>query len=166
MPNSANLTQKCCLLTSLSSFVPYGSDTLRCLKEKLPPVPPVNQLNWLESPENLRLVFISYNTRKVISSFPTGSGVRIDGLWPQQLKEGISLSAGNTGLELLENLTKQFSSVNIFPYIFPLFFGAKLFWLMKRNGDICPIAIGCILSCLTAKVCLQSVSSLMEEEFV
>lgn len=79
------------------------------------------------------------------------------------------MTAGDVGLELLENLTQftnLFSSESVLAYIHLLFFGAKLFGLTKSNGDLHCIAVGYTLQWFTTKVChLSSVSNSLSMEF-
>jgi hypothetical protein len=93
-------------------------------------------------------------TRSIIS-FPPGSGAGPDGLRPQHLKDLISKSNGEEGSKLLTaltDLTNIILSGEIPRDICPLLFGASLVALEKKAGGIRPIAVGCTLRRLTAKV--------------
>ena len=50
---------------------------------------------------------------------------------------------------------------NVPEEVHPLFFGARLTALSKKNGGVRPIAVGCTLRCLVAKVVSGLVSAEM-----
>ena len=90
-----------------------------------------------------------------IMSFPNGLAGGPDGLRPQHLKYLISTSAGAGGPVLLRALTDL---VNIImkgdtpSSISSFFFGVSLIASEKKGGGVRPIAIGCTLRRLAAKV--------------
>ena len=92
---------------------------------------------------------------RAIRSFPNGSAGGPDGLRPQHLKDLISPSANAGGQSLLAALASFLELVlegKTPPSIRPYFFGASLIALEKKDGGVRPIAIGCTLRHLAAKV--------------
>ena len=80
-----------------------------------------------------------------IKSFPAGSSCGLDGLKPQHLKDMTGQSSGDVGQRLLSKLsefTNLCLSGDIPDIICPVFFGATLCALSKKNGGIRPIAVG------------------------
>ena len=89
-----------------------------------------------------------------------GSAGGPDGLRPQYLKDMISASANSGGEALIEALSSFISLIlsGQTPIaIRPYFFGASLIALEKKGGGIRPIAVGCTLRRLAAKVASNKV---------
>ena len=92
---------------------------------------------------------------QAIKSFPNRSTGRPDGLKPQHLKDLIATGAGGGCEALLRALVPFIELVlsgNTPVSIRPFFFGANLIALQKKDGGIWPIAVGCTLRRLAAKV--------------
>ena len=92
---------------------------------------------------------------RAIQSFPCGSAGGPDGLRPQHLKVMVSLSTHSGGTILVEALQSMISLILSGQpplSIRPFFFGAFLIALEKKGGGIRPIAVGCTLCRLAAKV--------------
>lgn len=92
---------------------------------------------------------------KCLQSFKNGSSSGIDGLSPQHLKDLTSKSAGDAGTKLLEQIRKFTEFIvneSVLDEIRPCFFGATLCALNKKHGGLRPIAVGCCLRRLAAKV--------------
>ena len=101
-----------------------------------------------------------------IKTFPNGSAGGPDGLRPQHLKDLTGSSAGDGGPTLLATLTAFVNLVLLggtSPSIRPYFFGASLTALEKKGGGIRPIAVGCTLRRLVAKVASASVREAMAD---
>jgi hypothetical protein len=103
---------------------------------------------------------MSKRLEKPINSFPAGSSPGLDSMRPQNLKDIISLSAGEAGQQALRALTKlcKFLLSGQLPSeICHLLYGASLCAVHKKDGGIRPIAIGNCLRRLTSKLaCFQS----------
>jgi hypothetical protein len=78
----------------------------------------------------------------------------MDGLRPQHLKDLISVQTGEAGHQLVTCLTEfanLFLAGGVPTSIQPIFCGASLCALNKKDGGIRPIAVGCTLRRLVAK---------------
>ena len=103
-----------------------------------------------------------------IKSFPAGSSCGLDGLKPQHLKDMTGQSSGVVGQRLISELsefTNLCLSGDIPEIISPVFFGATLCALSKKNGGIRHIAVGGTIRRLVAKtacriMCDRAVSKL------
>ena len=92
--------------------------------------------------------------------FPKGSAGGPDGLLPQHLKDLISNSARFGGKKLLAAVTaftNLMLSGNTPEQVRPLFFGATLTALNKKDGGVRPIAVGCTLRRMVANVASRTV---------
>ena len=100
-----------------------------------------------------------------ICSFPKGLPGSLDGLRPQHLLDLTSTSAGMGGeplctLTVLTNLI--LAGAGDFPSeVRPIFFGASLIALNKKGGVVRPIAVGCTLCRLIAKIASKVIMECM-----
>jgi hypothetical protein len=93
-----------------------------------------------------------------IKSFPNGSAGGLDGLRPQHLKELTNTQRGYTGEQLIDRLTCFTNLVlegRVAADIRPIFCGAFLYALSKKEGGIRPIAVGFTLRRLVARVAFR-----------
>ena len=146
-------------LSSDDTLAPDNDETLEVLGQKHPlaPVgcssPPVPEKDVAHVPIS------SDSVKTAILSFPAGSAGGPDGLKPGHLKNLIG--ATEAGNKLLVSLTKLVNFIlqeQIPADIRPIFFGANLFALSKKDGGIRPIAVGLTLRRLTTKVGLKPLS--------
>ena len=104
-----------------------------------------------------------------IKSFVPGSAGGPDGLRPQHLKDLISASAGDAGVRLLTRLT-EFSNLCLTGHVpadlQPVFCGASLCALNKKDGGIRPIPVGRTLRRLVAKAACKVVTTKMATQFL
>jgi len=104
-----------------------------------------------------------------IKSFAPGSAGGPDGLRPQHLKDLTSVSAGDAGHRLLKRLT-EFSNLcltgRVPAVVQPVFCGASLCALNKKDGGIRPIAVGSTLRRLIAKAACKAVMPKMAARFL
>ena len=139
---------------SEDTFAEPGDATYAALREKhlAPPLdssipPPPTQAGGLNVSEP--------EIVKAILSFPCGSAGGPDGLRPQHLKDMVSPrgdgAAGNL-VRSLATFTALVLSGEVPVSIRPFFFGANITALQKKDGRIRPIAVGCTLHRLLAKV--------------
>jgi hypothetical protein len=108
-------------------------------------------------PNHQNYSFSIGEVQMALKSFPNGSGSGPDGLRPQHLKDATSFSASDAGIALIDNLASLMNIIaetGVHSSIHTAFFGARLIALTKPNGDLRPIAIGCTLRRLCAKMVL------------
>ena len=101
-----------------------------------------------------------------VKTFPAGSAGGLDGLRPQHLKDMIGAQTGTTGqrlLTLLTEFTNLCLSGRVPMTVRPVFCGAKLCALSKKDGGIRPIAVGCTLRRLVAKAACSAVRDRVAE---
>ena len=154
------------LASSDDTLAAMNNSTFAALQDKHPSPHPDSVIPPLQA--DLQSHFISISVMKedivrAVRSFPNGSAGGPDGLRPQHLKDMISPSAVDCCQALLPALTSFVKLVlegRIPSSITPYFFGANLTALQKKDGGVRPIAVGCTLRRLAAKV---AGSKMMEE---
>ena len=141
--------------------------TLNALRTKHPPrKPATSDAAPLPDLENCTssLVVQERAIMDAIKSFPAGSSGGVDGLRPQHLKDMISVQNGDASVKLVARLT-EFTNLclsgKVPQSIPPIFCGASLSALNKKDGGIRPIAVGCTLRRLVAKTASKSVQEKM-----
>ena len=91
---------------------------------------------------------------RAIISFPSGSAGGPDRLRPQHLKDFLQ-TAGDEDSQFLQSLASFCALVmegRVPAIVRPFFFGAALVALEKKSGGVRPIAVGCTLHRLVAKI--------------
>ena len=150
------------LLSSAEGFAGRGEETITALQNKHPPSP--NDLNLPAAPgADLPppLVVTKEQVEAAITSFPTGSVAGPDGIRPANLKSLVGCPEA-VGIQLLEAITKFTNMIvrgETPDFASPLFFGATLSALAKKDGGVCPIAVGNIFRRLAAKAALKPLST-------
>ena len=145
------------LACSDDSMAKVNEDTLSALQAKHPsphpasnPPTPPSLSQHTATPIYATPEMVAY----AIHSFPTGSSGGPDGLLPQHLKDILNPPSGATA-PFLSSLSAFVSHVlngsTPIP-LRPLFFGARLVALTKKDGGVRPIAVGSTLRRLVAKV--------------
>ena len=152
-------------------MAPHDVKTLETLRLKHPPKKPPSSDAFPLSDENIvhpPLIVQESAIIEAIKSFPAGSAGGIDGLRPQHLKDLIGQN-GEAALKLVNCLT-EFSNVclagQVPQSICPIFFGASLCALNKKDGGLRPIAVGCTLRRLVAKTASRLVLDKMAAKMV
>ena len=152
------------LAASDDTLAPRNDETVAALRlkhppraaslEGTPPPPPP------PSSSSSCLAVQQSDVIEAIKSFSAGSAGGIDGLRPQHLKDLISVHSGEPGQRLVSRLA-DFANVclagRVPSSIRPVFCGASLCALVKKDGGIRPIAVGCTLRRLVAKVACRAV---------
>ena len=154
------------ILSSSASLVAPNQDSLSIMKKKHPPRHP--EESCPPAPDHHGYTFGIREVQKALQSFPCGSGSGPDGLRPQHLKDATSFSANDAGVALLGNLTALMNLIaesGVHNSVQATFFGARLIALTKPNGDLRPIAIGCTMRRLCAKMVLVPNSSQTTQHF-
>lgn len=131
----------------------------RAVSANLPPTPTNDSC----------LVLQQTNILEAIKSFMPGSASGPDGLRPQHLKDLTSVSAGEAGQRLLYRLT-EFTNLclsgRVPTVVQPVFCGATLCAINKKDGGVRPIAVGNTLRRLIAKAACKAVSAKMATELL
>lgn len=95
-----------------------------------------------------------------IRHFPISSSGGIDGLRPRHLKDLISFTCGESASKLTSAASKLVNVIRsgkICQELPPIFYGAALIALAKKNGDVRPIAIGLTWRRLAGKIACFSI---------
>ena len=148
------------LACSEDTIADMSNATLSALQQKHPTPHPDSCIPPLPQDSVAHTVSVSVEeVAKAIRSFPNGSAGGPDGLRPQHLKDMVGPSTAGGGHALLSALTSFLSLVlagRTPPSFRPYFFGANLIALQK-DGGVRPIAVGCTLHRLAAKVASSKV---------
>lgn len=144
------------LVIGTDSLASKSDETLAVLREKHPVRKQsqgllgqtvVPQSTWTVSPGDIS---------DAIRSFPSGSSGGWEGLRPQHLKDLMIYELGETGKTLRKSfaeLAVMVLSGSVPEEVRPVFFGARLIALSKKDGGIRPIAVGLTIRRLIAKLC-------------
>ena len=144
------------LLCSEDSLAENNNETLKKLQDKHQEdienqsFPDPDILDY-----NQQMSVSIFEIKKAIGSFRPGSAGGLDSLRPQHLKDLISDDLGTFSQNLLFSLTSLTKNIllgHVEKSICPIFYGASLCALGKKNGDIRPIAVGMCIRRLAAKV--------------
>ena len=153
------------LASSTKAFAKCDRETLAALQSKHPPTHPNSTFCAPPPPLDCASLVVSQEeVWQAIRSFRKGSVGGPDGLRPQHLFNLTSKSTGPGGQCLLQSLTTLTNLIlaGKVPSDFrPIFFGASLTALRKKEGGIRPIAVGCTLRRLVAKCASKSVAEEM-----
>jgi Reverse transcriptase (RNA-dependent DNA polymerase) len=157
------------LASSDDTMAPHDQHTLGELRLKHPPRCHTLDDNHLPRTQDNHhscqpLVVQESDVIEAVKSFPAGSAGGVDGMRPQHLKDLINVNTGDAGQRLVSRLT-EFANIclagKIPTSIRPIFCGASLCALNKKDGGIRPIAVGCTLRRLVAKIAAKSVQPKM-----
>lgn len=145
----------------------FNDDTLNVLRGKHPPRHTTSSCDPLSTSSSQAddgtgpsLVPSESAVLTAVKSFPPGSAAGVDGLRPQHLKDMLSAGTGDSGRLLLARLTELIHlclSGRMPASIRPVFCGASLCALNKKDGGLRPIAVGVTLRRLCAKVACKAV---------
>ena len=144
------------LLASSEGIAPHDEATLGLLERKHPPAPSDLSLPGPPGVDGPTPTLASEeDVRKALASFRPGSAGGPDGLRPGHLSALVSRKTGEAGVRLLASLTEFVNFVlrgEVPDFAKPIFYGATLCALGKKDGGIRPIAVGNTLRRLAAKV--------------
>ena len=156
------------LLTSEEEHAPRDDRTVNLFGRKAPPAP--NDLRLPLPPDDSLagpVVTGEEDVRKALASFGPGSAGGPDGIRPGHLKALTARGAAEAGARLLTSLTKFVNLIlegGVLDYVRPLFFGAVLCALSKKDGGVRPIAVGNTWRRLAAKVGARPLSARLGSE--
>ena len=148
------------LACSDDTLAEMNEDTFSALQAKHPPSYPSSSLPLpLDPSQDAMISVTSEMVACAIRSFPAGSSGGPDGFLPQHLKDMLNPPSGviSPFLTALSSFISHVLNGNIPVSIRPVFFGARLVALTKRNGGVRPIAVGLTLRRLVAKVAIHFV---------
>ena len=132
------------------SLASNNYETLQSLFDKHP-APLADRRLIKDSLANNFLVS-STDVRKAIKSFPCGSAGGPDGLKPQHLKDlTTNITSSDVFLALITDFINFLLSGRCPNNVRPLLFGGSLTALIKKDGGIRHIAVGCVFRRLAAK---------------
>ena len=151
------------LAASDDTLAPFDEVTVEVLRSKHPSRVALDNLPPVPNSDTC-LLLQQYDIMSAIKSFRPGSAGGPDGLRPQHLKDLTNTSTGDAGQRLLCRLT-EFTNLcltgRVPAVIQPVFCGAALCALNKKEGGIRPIAVGCTLRRMIAKAACKAVSAKM-----
>lgn len=146
------------LASSTDSVAINNNKTLEVLKELHPYSSSISmevENSMVNEESQTTLTLDPTSVMQGIKAFPPGSSAGMSGLRPQHLKELCSKTNGDAADKLLSSLT-DFINIIISGKcplsIRPIFFGANLIALTKKNGGTRPIAIGDTVRRLISKI--------------
>lgn len=141
-------------LFSVDSFAAPDPVSLAALQSLHPPCPPDRRC--LPVPSFAPFSCSPAQLSAAIGSFRAGSAAGPDGLLPTHLQEMFSSSGPSPGLSSLQSSLLDFVNMvlagGVPLEVRPTFFGAHLHAFTKSSGGIRPIAVGCSLRRLVAKI--------------
>ena len=146
-------------LLSTDSFAPLNDLTEHKLRSKHPqPTEAAStRLRTLQAPGEAETCLIQGPLIvEAVRSFALASGPGLDGLRPRHLRDMLDNTIPSSG-RLLEELCTLVSTAlkgGLPPFCQPVFYGANLTALKKKDGSIRPIACGLTIRRLVAKVAL------------
>ena len=153
------------LASSDDMLAPMNEETFNALQRRHPPPSSDSTIPLVSSSESQDgVVVVVEEILKAIHSFPKASAGGPDGLRPRHLQDMISdLNCRQILLPSLAAFVQLALDGNVPPFICPFFFGANLTALTKKSGGVRPIAVGCTLRRLAAKVAGSKVSAEMSD---
>ena len=154
------------IIASQDTFAGYGIEVTRALQAKHPPAP--DDITLPADPDADTAPFQATKEQVVeaLNTFPASSGSGPDGIRPGHLTSLTCKGSGAAGERLKASLTNVCNLVisgRVPEPIKPLFFGASLCALAKKDGGIRPIAIGNSLRRLATKVLLSPLMAELRE---
>ena len=156
------------LASSDDALADFSDETYEALRSKHPPTHPdshIPSLPDMGAPDMLEVSRV--DVIQAIRSFPCGSAGGPDRLRPQHLKDVVQYSDEDNLESPILNALVDFCSMvlhgDVPQLVRPFFFGASLVALKKKSGGVRPIAVGCTLRRLVAKIAGRKVSGEMSE---
>ena len=149
-------------------LAPDSTDTIEALRSKHP-----------DSPANLKMTELSEaawppaatvsetEVMSALMSFPPSTSAGMDGIRAKHLTNLVSKKAAAAGDRLKLELTAFVIYVmrgELPAFILPLFYGARLIALNKKDGGVRPIAVGNTLRRLATKAGLSSEAAFLGQE--
>ena len=152
------------LASSDDTLAPMSEATFQALLERHPSPHPDSEISPIDEEVSTIMTVSEEEVSRGISLFRKGSAGGPDGLRPQHLKDMVSVASNSQ--VLLPALTAFVQLVlegRTPTFIRPYFFGANLTAIRKSDGGVRPIAVGCTLRRLVAKVAGRKIMEEMGE---
>ena len=138
------------LASSDDTLAPMSEATFQA---RHPSPHPDSEISPIDEELNTFMTVSEEEVSRGISSFKEGSAGGPDGLRPQHLKDTVSVaSSAQVLLPALTAFVQLVLEGRTPTFVRPYFFGANLTAIHKSNGGVRPIAVGCTLRRLVAKV--------------
>ena len=137
------------MASGVSKVAEPSDGTFSAFQDKHPPVPS-DFLHLLHLLRHLSPYVSEVEVARAIRSFPLGSLAGPNGLHPQHLKDMLLQSL--TIVVCLAAFASLVLEGRTPPSVHHFFFGARLIALDKSGGGVRPIAVGCCLRRLMAKI--------------
>lgn len=153
------------VLCSQESIAPNSVETIAKLVSKHPDDPDL----FLEDKSfnvNIKPTEVA-QVSNAIKSFPISSAGGVDGLRPRHLKDLISYTCGDNGLKLqsaIVNLMDLIRNGKLITDVLPIFYGATLTALSKKENDVRPIAVGIVWRRMAGKIAILNVKEELSEK--
>ena len=155
------------LASSDDKLAPMNETTFEALQERHPSPHPTSIITPVEEDGQCQAVIVAEEVLQAIRSFPKGSAGGPDGFRSQHLKDMTSDEASRRILiSALTAFVQLVLECRTPASIRPFFFGANLTAFQKKQGGMRPIAVGCTLRRLVAKVADAKVAKEMGELLV
>lgn len=154
------------VLCSQEGIADYNDGTINKLKAKHPAEESIIAEEEIADLDNVETS--NEEIVNAIKHFPVSSSGGIDGLRPRHLKDLISFSCGDAAEKLISASSKLVNVVRsgkICSDLLPVFYGAALIALAKKNGDIRPIAIGLTWRRLAGKIACFNIKDELSQRF-
>ena len=147
------------ILASDDKVMEINEETIEKLEERHPPPHPDTNFDHSQpEPGSPQFIATSNDVKLAIASFKNGSGGGPDGLLGQHLKDMTTEKLGGTATRLLEKLAGFCNLVfrgGLPEFVLPIFYGANLIALSKKEGGVRPIAVGNTPRRLVGKVAMS-----------
>ena len=158
------------ILSSNDSILQPSPETINKLKEKHPQKHP-NSIDPPDPCDDFDNCFKTNrdNLLKALHSFKRGAAGGPDGLLPQHVIDMSVESLGEPASKFIDAMV-TFMNIIVFPgkvpsFVRDIFHGANLIALSKPDGGVRPIAVGCTLRRLAAKIIMHDSRDFCEKEF-
>ena len=140
-----------------AGLAPATAENLRVMEQLHPRAPPPT----VRHTDVLSIKLSNEEVKKAVFSMPTSAAAGPDSFRPSHFRAAIGESAPGRRDRALASLTKLVNSVaagHVPPPVRPYFASAKLHGLLKKGGGIRPLACGCVLRRITARVVMRKLA--------
>ena len=150
------------IITSDGSPAYPSSEVINKIREKHPEPPADYRPMDAPGDDITPVIATEADVRRALNSFPPASSAGLDGIRPAHLRSLTTTSTSEAGARLLRALTALYNAAlsgQIPESAVDVFFGASLMALKKKDGRLCPVAIGGTFRHLAGKIAAGRVSA-------